>query len=260
MEIYPFDTHTRGLTLRGSLYLPQSGSAPYPTAVLFHGFGGTRVDVSGFLVQIAKGLTEAGIAVVTYDRAGHGESDGEFFDTSVSVDVRDGLEVVRAVARDERVDEGSLHLGGLSLGAVIASVVAAESEIPVRSLTMCSTAAVFVDEIASGSIQGMPLDSLNTVGYFDFIGMKMGPAMVEDAKTFDVYGRASGYRGPVTLIHGTEDFVPVSYAQRYADMWGERAHLVIVEGANHGFMTVPHRELVVRTTVDFVAKECGAHD
>ena len=84
------------LTLRGTRYLPEgfSEDGHSPVAVLFHGFGGNRIDFSGFVVQMARELASRGLVVVTYDRAGHGESDGTFFDTTVSGDVEDALQVV----------------------------------------------------------------------------------------------------------------------------------------------------------------------
>ncbi len=75
-------------------------------AVLFHGFGGNRIDFSGFVVQMARELASRGLVVVTYDRAGHGESDGTFFDTTVSGDVEDALQVVEQGSSYERLRSG----------------------------------------------------------------------------------------------------------------------------------------------------------
>ncbi|MFS0732296.1 alpha/beta hydrolase family protein [Microbacterium jepli] len=239
--------------LRGTLY-GVDAEAPRPTVVLFHGFGGSRVETTGVFVQLARALADAGLAVLAYDRAGHGESDGEFFDTTASGDIRDALRILDIVRGIPGVDGDDLHLVGMSLGAVVASVVAAESDAAVRSLTMWSSAAVFVDDIRSGQIQGRSLDTLDTDGWFDFLGMRMGPAMREDALTFDAYGRAAAYKGPVLLLHGSEDFVPVSYAQRYAndDVFGDRAEVVVVEGADHGWAQLPQRDLLIARTTRFV--------
>ena len=253
MAQHPFEVVVDGLTLRGTSYLPD-GPGPFPTVVLMHGFGGSRVEVSGAFVQLARALNRAGLAAVAYDRAGHGESDGSFFDTSVSGDVAQAQQVLAAIARLEFVAPGGVHLVGLSLGAVISAALAAESVVPIRSLTLWSAAAVFVDDIASGMIQGRSLDGLATDGYFDFYGQRMGPAMVEDARTFDPYQRAAGYAGPVRILHGTADFVPVSYAERYQQTFGERAELTVVPGADHGWAAVPHRDLVIAETVAFIER------
>jgi uncharacterized protein len=247
----PFETLVDDLRLRGTCYVPP-GDGPFPTAVLFHGFGACRMEFSGAFVALARMLAAAGIAVVAYDRAGHGESDGEFFDTSVSCDVRHGRAVMAAVAQLDFVNAGSLHLVGMSLGAVVAAVVAAESPIPVASLTLWSAAGLFVDEISAGTLQGRPLATLDTQGYFDFLGMRMGPAMRDDAVGFDLYGRAAAYAGPVLIMHGDADFVPVRYAERFRNTYGSASRLEVVAGADHGWAQVPHRELVIERTATFI--------
>lgn len=258
MTVEPFQTRVEGLLLRGSHYLP-AGDGPHPTAVLLHGFGGSRVETTGVFVTLARALTDAGIGVVAYDRAGHGESDGDFFDTTATGDIRQAGIVLEAIAELDLVDAENVHLVGMSMGAVIASAVAARAGRRVRSLTMWSTAALFVDEIRSGSIQGRSLEALDTEGFFDFLGMRMGPAMRDDARTFDVYGSARGYGGPVLLLHGTDDFIPVSYAERYTagDVFGDRAELVVVPGADHGWAQLPQRDTVIGRTRSFLVEHCG---
>lgn len=86
------------------------------------------------------------MSAVAHDRAGHGESDGEFFDTTAAGDIRTAHRVLEVVRALPDVDGNDVHPLGMSLGAVIASVAAERQSIrPVRSLTMWSTAAVFVD-------------------------------------------------------------------------------------------------------------------
>lgn len=261
-RIDPFSVDIDGTTLRGSVFRADAAHAgPRPVAVFFHGFGGTRVEASRMFVAQARRLTAAGITVVTYDRAGHGESDGEFFDTTTSGDIRTAHRVLEVVRALPGVDGDDLHLLGMSLGAVIASVVAAEQQStrPVRSLTMWSTAAVFVDEIRSGHLQGMPLDTLDTVAWFDFHGMRLGPAMRADAVAFDPYGRAAAFAGPALLLHGTDDFIPRTYAERYAaqEVFGDRAEVVVVEGADHGWEQLPQRDELHDRTTAFITAHAG---
>ncbi len=255
----PFETVVDGLTLRGTVHRPD-GTGPFPTALLLHGFGGNRVEVSGAFVRLARELAGRGIATVAYDRAGHGESDGSFFDTTASGDVRQAVEVIRGLPDVTGLDPDGLHLVGMSLGAVIASGLAPISPLPVRSLTLWSAAASFADEIGGGHLQGKPVDGIDRDGYFDFYGMRLGPAMIADARGYDVYGRAAGYHGPVRILHGTADFIPIAYAQRFVEVYGAQAELTVVDGADHGWARVPHRDLVIAQTVDFIARQADGGD
>lgn len=126
-----------------------------------------------------------------------------------------------------------------------------------KSIALCSTATSYVDEIAGGHIQGKPLSAIEEQGYLDFMGVAMGPAMVEDAGRTDPYGMACGYRGKVLAIHGTKDFIPVDYIRRYEDVYGENMQLKVIEDGDHGFGNVKHREMVMPALGDFVAEQAG---
>ncbi|KGM13682.1 alpha/beta hydrolase family protein [Cellulomonas bogoriensis] len=253
MNLRPLAFTVDGLVLRGSLHLPQEpGAGPWPTVVLHHGFGGNRSEGGRAFVDLARALGRAGFAVVSMDRAGHGESDGDFADVSVERDVRDSVELLDRVAGLPEVDPDDLHLMGLSMGAVVASVVAAQTPLPVRSLTFWSVASVFVEEITGGHLQGRPVDGVARDGWFDFYGQRIGPGLFQEVPGFDVYGRARGFTGPVRVLHGDQDFVPVRCAEAYREVYGQAMDLTVVPGADHGWSTVPMRDLVIRETVEFV--------
>ncbi len=242
------------LTYRGSAYTPTDGAPVHPTVVLHHGFGSTRLEAFGLFVQLSRALAARGIKAVAFDRAGHGESDGEFFDTTVSGDILSSRAIVRAVRHWPDVDEGNVHLLGMSLGAVVASVVAAEIDVPIASLTLLSPAAVFVDDIRSGTMQGRPIDDMARTGYFDNNSARLGPRFFDDARAFDVYGRAAGFDGPVRIIHGGRDeVVPEGYALRYQNVYGARADVTILPEGDHMWTTVPLREDLLARVIDFLS-------
>ena len=247
------------LTYRGSVYTPTDGAPVHPTVVLHHGFGSNRLEAFGLFVQLSRALAARGIKAVAFDRAGHGESDGEFFDTTVSGDILTSREIVQAVRGWPDVDENNLHLLGMSLGAVVASVVAAETDVPIASLTLLSPAAVFVDDVRSGSMQGRPIDDVAGAGYFDNNSSRLGPGFFEDARGFDVYGRAAGFDGPVRIIHGgQDDVVPEGYALRYQTVYGARADVTILPEGDHIWSAAPLREELLALVVDFVTQQAAS--
>ena len=247
------------LTYRGSVHTPTDGAPVHPTVVLHHGFGSTRLEAFGLFVQLSQALAERGIKAVAFDRAGHGESDGQFFDTTLSGDIVTSCAIVQAVREWSDVDQGNLHLLGMSLGAVVASVVASEIDVPVASLTLLSPAAVFVDEIRSGTLQGRPIGDLAAKGYFDFNSARLGPRFFEDAGDFDVYGRARGFEGAVQIIHGGQDFiVPEKYAQQYRSVYGPDLEVTIVPDGDHMWSSVPVRAELLDRAVSFVYRQVAS--
>lgn len=62
-----------GTTLRGWLYIPESGVAPHPAVVVTHGLGAVKEQYTD---TIAENLANAGIAVILYDHPCFGASDG----------------------------------------------------------------------------------------------------------------------------------------------------------------------------------------
>lgn len=255
-HVEPLDLAIGGRQLRGTRYVP-SGGGPFPTAVLHHGFGGQRTEASRSFVQLARALTIHGMIVVAADRAGHGESDGDFADTTVTQDVADSIEVLDHVAAANDVDATNLHLVGTSLGAVVASIVAVESAHAVRSLTMWSPAALFVDEIRGGHLQGRSIAEVDEQGYFDFRGLRVGRSFFEDATSFDVYGRARGFSGAVRVLHGSRDFIPARYAEAYRSVYGSAMSYTLVSGADHCWESVPARDSVIELTVSFIVEQAN---
>ena len=63
-----------GTTLRGWFHTPDGAPGPYPAVVVTHGFGAVKEQYTD---DIAEGLAAAGLAVVLYDHACFGASDGE---------------------------------------------------------------------------------------------------------------------------------------------------------------------------------------
>jgi uncharacterized protein len=63
-----------GTRLRGWLYLPLAGTAPYPTVVMAHGFSALK---EMGLDAYAEVFAAAGFACVVYDQRNFGTSDGE---------------------------------------------------------------------------------------------------------------------------------------------------------------------------------------
>lgn len=237
----PISLDHHGHTLRGW----QLGSVGRgrPTALLVHGFGSTDTGGQQLFVQTARRLADHGAAVRSYSRLGHGTSDGDFADITISDEVEQVVAMIRALAADAA---GPVHVVAHSLGAVESALAAARVPELVATLTLWSPAGVVVDDIAvEDEIQGQPLAPARTHGYFDFGGMALGMPFIDEVTAgLDVYAGIDRYTGPADVLHGTADqIVPLSYGERYGrELPG--ATFTPVEDADHGWSSVPLRHLL----------------
>jgi pimeloyl-ACP methyl ester carboxylesterase len=56
----------------------------------------------------------------------------------------------------------------------------------------------------------------------------------------------------VRIVHGdADDIAPIRYARRYLDHYRGDAELEVDPGADHGWSTVPHRERLHASTLEF---------
>jgi len=248
----PVSLEHRGSTLRGWQLGPVGSTPDGRAALLVHGFGSTDTGGQQLLVQAGRVLADHGVAVRSYSRLGHGTSDGAFTDVTIGDEVEQVVGMVRALAADAG---RPVHVVAHSLGAVESALAAARVPESVASLTLWSPAGVVVDDIAEhDEIQGQPLAPAREQGWFDFGGMALGTAFIDEVTAgLDVYATIDRYTGPAEVMHGTADqIVPPEYGRRYAEVLPGAA-FTPVEDADHGWSSVPLRRTLFDRLVAFVA-------
>lgn len=106
-------------TLRGSVIVP-AGQGPFPAAVLLHGAAGGQRDFCRFQ---AGPILDAGVAVLIYDKAGHGLSGGKhptIFEQAVAAEAG-----MRLLAAQPDIDPDRVGIAGFSNGMWAAPMAAA---------------------------------------------------------------------------------------------------------------------------------------
>jgi pimeloyl-ACP methyl ester carboxylesterase len=260
----PVTLDHRGRTLRGwqlGSAVPAARGVDVPTAtgpaaLLVHGFGSTDTGGQQLFVQTARTLAERGIPARSYSRLGQGTSDGDFTDITIGDEVDQVVAMIRALATDA---DRPVHVVAHSLGAVESALAAARVPELVATLTLWSPAGVVVDDIAEhDAIQGQPLAPARQQGWFDFGGMPLGTAFIDEVTAgLDVYASIERYTGPAQVLHGTADqIVPLDYGRRYGDLL-PGATFTAVDGADHGWSSVPLRRVLLDHLVEFVGATTG---
>ena len=134
-DLDDFDLRAEGISFRSrdgtrlaGWFIPAPGAAPSPGIVLSHGWARSRAE----LLPHANFLHRAGFAALAFDYRHRGKSDGDAVTLGVreQEDLRGALDFL--AARPE-VDAGRIGALGMSMGSVVAILVAA-SDPRVRAL------------------------------------------------------------------------------------------------------------------------------
>ncbi|WP_137897111.1 alpha/beta fold hydrolase [Sphingomonas sp. 2SG] len=110
-----------GVTLAGTLRVPATAAASYPIVLLLGGGGSSPRGVFPLLEQR---LLANGIATLSYDKRGVGQSTGTLLDTN-EVMIKDATAAVAWLRKRVDLDPKRLALFGLSQGGVVGPALAA---------------------------------------------------------------------------------------------------------------------------------------
>ena len=129
-EDVTFENQTAGITLAGTLTMPETGSN-FPAVILITGSGAQdrNQEIFGhkpFLV-IADYLTRRGIAVLRFDDRGVGQSTGNFSGATTADFATDVESAVAYLKNRREINPQKIGLIGHSEGGAIAPIVAARS-------------------------------------------------------------------------------------------------------------------------------------
>lgn len=228
-----------GLYLSGTL--ATRGASDQHAVVLVHGGGVTREE-GGFFTRLASGLGEAGVASLRFDLRGHGQSEGEQQDLTLSAmlnDIRVAIAHVRA-----KTGVQSVSLLGASFGGGICGYYAAKRSDDVTRLVLLNPQLDYkwrtIDSRSYWSddyLNDEAAHQLAEQGYIDFTPtLRHGRAIFNEVfwlKPNEVLGEIVA---PTLVVHGTKDtLVPIESSRAAMAQFRAEHELVEIEGAQHGF-------------------------
>lgn len=241
-----------GTILRGMEHVPAAEGKKYPAVILFHGFTGNRLASHRMFLKISRALEDRQIASFRLDFSGSGESDGNFEDMTLSTEVAEAHTIFDHVKEDPRIDAEQISLLGLSMGGLVASLVAGDCPQDVHRLALMAPAGDWMKRIVAQVSEQQLVDGQTM---YDHGGNLVGRGFAEDLHNLDTYPQARRYRGPVLLIHGSKDeTVPPSVSDEYcAQAYGDRGEVHRIQGADHTFNSHSSEQEVLRLILSFLA-------
>lgn len=248
--------------LAASFHVPDSPQ-PVPAVVLCHGFTGHRGEAHFLFVEAARAFAEAGIAALRFDFRGSGESTMAFSQMTIETEIADAEAALEYLRQRPEVNAERIGVLGLSMGGAVAACLAGRDAAThggrgrIAALVLWAAVARFDGLLARLSApETAPL--LLPDGTRDIGGLAVGPGLIESLGRTSPVEEVAAYAGPALIVHGTNDqAVPVSHADEYKRVLGDRAQLHLIEGADHVFTSIPWQSEAIQVTAEFFLRHLG---
>lgn len=262
-----------GIILRGVINLPDNfdEKKKYKSLIFFHGLSGDRNGSKWFRITNAKYLCDRGYVVIRFDFSGSGESDGKFYDMTLTRELDEARLILKFVKNLPYIDQDEVSWYGHSMGGLISCLLA--KEFSPKSLVLLAPASdltkpeFMIDKsMALEMIIDRTLDYKNEknrkslldripIEEYDFGGVKIHKNFFVDLLQYDAYEKASLYDKKVLIMRGAlDDLVDRKSNEKLAGSFKEASY-VEIENTDHSFTNADARDKVYRIMYEFLEKE-----
>ncbi|WP_296140342.1 S9 family peptidase [uncultured Anaerococcus sp.] len=256
-----------GIILRGVINTPDDfdASKKYPAVIFYHGFGGDRNGSAWFRGQNSQYLTDRGYITVRFDFSGTNESDGDFYNMTVSREEEEAVMIYDFTRLRKFVDRNRIYLVGHSLGGVISTLIA--PKINPKAMVLLAPASdmnnpdylkiagmtYFDPKTDRGNLEKLEIaKKVREIEDVDIGGVKLHKNFLIDFLPKDIYGQARKYRGNVLILRGTQDDLVYNDANQKLEKAYPHAKYEQIIGADHSFTNFDHRQIIFEKMYNFL--------
>ncbi len=197
--------------------------------------------------ELTKRLSQAGISTIAFDMYGHGESEGDVKDLTISKAVAGELAVYDSIK--ERYEK--VGLAGSSFTGPV-SLICASRRKPAALALKCP---VFMpNELWRWRHGDDGIREWKEKGFIEPFGRRWNYIAYEDAEQYDMRDIASKIKAPALVVHGDKDItVPPSQAENLVFSLGSgEKKLFMIEGADHFFKDERHFRLMASVIAEWL--------
>ena len=238
-----------GIKLHAKLDMPENYAkgTKCPLAIVIHGLTGHMEE--RHIIAVAETMNSLGIATLRVEMYAHGKSEGTFKYHNLFKWLNNAMTVVRYARTLDFVTD--LYICGHSQGGVTTVMIAGMMPDIFRAAIPLSPAVM----ITEGARNGFSLrESFDPCHIPDELRVDSERTVTGDyiraAQMLDVDYAINQYKGPVLIVHGSEDeAVPLRCAKEAAEKYSN-ARLVVVEGDDHCFNY--HLDQMLDAVRDFI--------
>jgi fermentation-respiration switch protein FrsA (DUF1100 family) len=204
------------------LWLPP-GEGPWPAVMVLHGAGSRKENHADY----ARAAVAHGLAALTFDNRGHGETDGP-----LGASVIDDMAGLAAwFARRPEIEAGRIGVRGSSMGGLLAIHLAAESDDVAAAVAICPAAEWMLAEDVQRELDGRPPRAGSAMSEMRIDAP--GLASWLDLNDVEDAAERMGSK-PLLLIHARGDeVVPYTQSEKLYERAAEPKRLILLEGGHH---------------------------
>lgn len=221
-----------------------------PIIILCHGFSSSK-DAQTYK-RLEEIFNNHKISTFRFDFFGHGESEGEFEDITISEAADD---ILNAISFIKGLGYSRIGLVGSSFGG-IASIMAASKTNDLFILALKSPVSDYEKVTMKTKKE---LGEWKNKGYRYYITgegkkLRLNYSFYEDFRNNDGYKAAPKIIIPTLIVHGDADeTVPVSQSIKTSKLI-PNCKLVLIKGANHRYTEGNHVEQMLKAVSEFIIK------
>lgn len=247
MEENVFIPNKKGLKLAAVVHKP-AGEGKFPGVIVLPGFSMNRNDLH--VKQLCEDLAEQGFAVIRFEAAGMGESEGavgEFLLTNYYNDVDVVYEYFSGL---DFVDTERIGMAGHSFGAVVTLLYAAKNPLTIKTLCAISPFSVFSTVRLDISMEEWKEKGFYPKQKTDVETVYIPYAFVEDADKAEVLELVRNLAQPKLIVIGSEDeVVDPEDTRAIYEHAAEPKALAEIEGIGHKYKKYPEQVAQVNKKV-----------
>ncbi|MCP2520727.1 alpha/beta fold hydrolase [SCandidatus Aminicenantes bacterium Aminicenantia_JdfR_composite] len=220
--------------------------------ILCHGFTTDKNSITNLILE--KILNESEISTFRFDFTGHGESEGELGNITISKAVDDVLTSIQFL---KRLDYSKIGLIGSSFGG-LASILASSRSKDIQVMALKSPVSDLYELFVLQAGEHL-IEKWKNEGYIDYTSVngdnfKLDYSLLKEAEEINVYKIASEIKIPVLIVHGDHDeSVPLNQSKNLASLL-KNCKLEIIKGADHRYSDSKHFNKMISLISDFIIK------
>ena len=228
-------------------YRQQKGSNPGPGVVFLTGF---KSDMDGSKAEaLAAWCASEKRDFLRFDYFGHGRSEGDFIDGTVSLWREDVFSIISELTNGPQIIVGSSFGGWLSLMA------ACQKPLNIAALVLIAPAVDMTDKLMRLRFDQTMLKELDSKGVcfmpsdYDDVGYPITSDLIEDGAKYLMLEKGIEFEGPVRILHGRlDDSVPWSLSLELAGaLESKDVEITFVEQGDHSLSEPENITLLTST-------------